>query len=80
MAGKLKEIEISILNKAIHCEGCELRIIKEIGKKRGIKSVIPNHKNQKIKLSFDEEKIKQEKIVKSLEKMGYFIEFIKDVN
>lgn len=76
---KPKKIEVRILNKAIHCVGCETRIENVLKNKKGVISVKPSHISQKIDLHFDENKIKQNKLVRIIEKLGYYIETIEEV-
>lgn len=55
----------------MHCPSCETLISDSLKELDGIKNSKVNHKKGIVKVKFDDSKIKEEDIVKVIEKEGY---------
>ena len=63
--------EIEVLDKGIHCGGCETRIQSVLTKVPGVEMVNANHKTQKVELSLDPEVVSLQDVKEKLEDLGY---------
>ncbi|MFQ5933741.1 MAG: heavy-metal-associated domain-containing protein [Dehalococcoidia bacterium] len=63
--------EIRVLDKAIHCGGCESRIQSVLAKVPGVEQVKASQKTQKVELTLDLEVISVQGIKEKLEDLGY---------
>lgn len=70
---KIKPVNVELIakNKAIHCNNCEARIQTVLKNEQGVISIKADHKTQKVKILFDEEKITIESLKRKLEKLGF---------
>lgn len=65
----MKKIDLNI--SGMHCASCALIIEKQVKKLNGISSINVNVSNEKASIVFDEEKISNNDIIKSIKKSGY---------
>jgi copper chaperone CopZ len=68
---KVEQVELTVLEKAIHCGGCESRIQGILGRLPGVAKVKADHKTQKVSLTLDVEKVPLEEVRMKLETAGY---------
>ena len=68
---QLETCEIQVLEKGIHCAGCETRIQSVLARVPGVKEVIASHKTQKVKLTLDPGKVSARDLREKLEDLGY---------
>jgi copper chaperone CopZ len=68
---KVEQLELTVLEKAIHCSGCESRIQGILGRLPGVAKVKADHKTQKVSLTLDVEKAPLEEVRRKLESAGY---------
>jgi len=67
-AANLKKIEVNV---SMHCKSCQNNIEKTLKSTEGIKKTKTNFKEQIVKIEFDSDIIKEEKIVKIINDLGY---------
>lgn len=67
-------VELSVLDKAIHCSGCESRIQGALRKLPGVQKVKASHKTQKIVLTLDQETTPLGVVLANLEFLGYAVD------
>ena len=67
-----KKLKIS----GMHCTSCSMNIDFDIEDLEGIKSAKTNYAKQESEVEFDEEKVKVEDIIKTIEKTGYQAQLI----
>ncbi|MBL7141928.1 sulfite exporter TauE/SafE family protein [Patescibacteria group bacterium] len=65
----LKKIKIQI--KGIHCKSCKTLIETEVDVLPGVKDVDVNHQTGECQIIFDNQKVSQSKIFKTIEKLNY---------
>ena len=65
----MKKIDLNI--SGMHCASCALIIEKQVKKLDGISSVNVNASTEKASVIFDEDKISNNDIIKSIKKSGY---------
>ena len=58
----------------MHCATCAQKIEKELSSTKGILGIVVNFSNEQASLTFDEQVIDEKKIIKIIEKIGYFAE------
>ncbi len=63
--------EITVRNKAIHCEGCEARIQSVLAKMPGVQEAKASHKTQKVDLTLDSARVSIQEVKDKLEDLGY---------
>ena len=68
---QIETCEIQVLDKGIHCGGCETRIQSVLTKVPGVEMVNANHKTQKVELSLDPEVVSLQDVKEKLEDLGY---------
>ena len=66
--------EIHVLDKAIHCAGCEARIQSVLARMSGIQEVKADHKTQKVSLTLDSASVSVQEVKEKLEELGYSTE------
>ena len=66
--------EVTVLDKAIHCEGCEARIQSVIARVPGVQQAKASHKTQKVHLTLDSASVSIQDIKDKLEDLGYSTE------
>ena len=66
--------EITVLDKAIHCAGCEARIQSVLTRMPGVQDVKADHKTQKISLTLGSEGVSIQDLKEKLEDLGYSTE------
>lgn len=67
-----KKLKIS----GMHCTSCSMNIDFDLEDLEGIKSAKTNYAKQESEVEFDEEKVKVEDIIKTIEKTGYQAQLI----
>jgi copper chaperone CopZ len=70
---KVEQLELTVLEKAIHCSGCESRIQGALGKLPGVAKVKASHKTQKVTLALDHQKTSLRDVLAKLEFLGYSV-------
>ncbi len=68
----LKKINIKI--NGLHCESCKTLIETEVAVLPGVKSASVDYRSGEAVIEFDDERIKEDKIFKEIEKLNYSIE------
>ena len=63
--------EIEVLDKAIHCGGCETRIQSVLTRIPGVEKVDASHKTQRVELALDPDVVSLQDIKDKLENLGY---------
>lgn len=63
--------EIQVLDKGIHCAGCEARIRSVLSKLPGVQQVKAEHKTHLVRLTLDPERGSVEEVREKLKDMGY---------
>jgi copper chaperone CopZ len=53
------------------CDGCKKSIESGLAKEAGVKSVVADSKTKMVTVTYDESKVSDASLVKSIEKMGY---------
>ena len=71
---QMEDHEIQIMDKGIHCAGCEARIQNVLSKLPGVQEVKANHKSQSVLLKFDPRNLTVQAVKEKLEELGYSIE------
>ena len=66
--------EITVLDKAIHCEGCEARIQSILVRMPGVADVQADYKTQKVSLTLNSESVSIQDVKEKLEDLGYSTE------
>ena len=66
--------KIHVLDKAIHCAGCEARIQSVLTRMPGVQEVDADHKTQKIHLTLDSASVSVQDVKGKLEDLGYSTE------
>ena len=66
--------EITVLDKAIHCAGCEARIQSVLVRMPGVQDVKADHKTQKVILTMDSGSVSIQELKGKLEDLGYSTE------
>lgn len=68
---QIESHEIQVLDKGIHCPGCEARIQSVLAKLSGVQQVKAAHKTQLVRLTLDVEKTSLAQVKAKLEDLGY---------
>lgn len=68
---KVEQLGLTVLERAIHCSGCEGRIQGILGRLPGVLKVKADYKTQKVSLTLDVEKAPLEEVRRKLEIAGY---------
>ena len=63
--------EITVLDKAIHCAGCEARIQSVLVRMPGVQVAKASHKTQKVDLTIDSSSVSIQEVKGRLEDLGY---------
>ncbi len=66
-----KVIKKKLKIEGMHCSSCAMNIDFDLEDLEGIKAAKTNYAKQESEVEFDEEKVKVEDIIKSVEKTGY---------
>ncbi|MCH7552165.1 heavy-metal-associated domain-containing protein [Patescibacteria group bacterium] len=69
----LEACEIQVLDKGIHCGGCETRIQSVLAKVKGVEGVKAHRKTQMVELSLDPDVVSIQDIKDRLEELGYSV-------
>lgn len=67
-------LELTVLDRAIHCSGCESRIQGALRKLPGVQNVKASHKTQKIVLTLNQETTPLHEVLAKLEFLGYAVD------
>lgn len=68
---RIEQLELTVLDRSIHCSGCESRIHSILGRLPGVLKVKADHKTQKVNLALDVEKTPFDEVKTKLEAAGY---------
>ena len=68
---EVEDHEIQVLDKGIHCVGCEARIQNVLSKLPGIQEVKANYKTQNVLLKLDPQKLTVQTVQEKLDELGY---------
>ena len=68
---KLEPYAIQVLDKGIHCQGCETRIQSVLARIPGVKEVKASRKTQMVELALDHEVVSVQEVKEKLEDLGY---------
>ncbi len=68
---KIEIHEITVLDKAIHCEGCEARIQSVLARVPGVQEANASYKTQRVRLTIDSTSVSIEEVKDKLEDLGY---------
>lgn len=68
---RVETFEIEVLEKGIHCAGCETRVRNVLSRTPGVKEVKASQKTQKVQLTLDPEKVSVQQIREKLQDLGY---------
>ena len=63
--------EITVVDKAIHCAGCEARIQSVLVRMPGVQEAKVSHKTQKVDLTIDSGSVSIQEVKDKLEDLGY---------
>jgi len=66
-----KIIKKKLKIEGMHCSSCAMNIDFDLEDLEGIKAAKTNYAKQESEVEFDEQKVKVEDIIKSVEKTGY---------
>lgn len=70
MAGE-ESVELSVLDRAIHCSSCENRIEAALKKVDGVREVKADHRTQKVRVTLDPERSSVSELTDRLSRLGY---------
>ena len=59
---QVETCEIEVLDKGIHCAGCEARIQNVLSRVSGVKEVKASHETQKVELTLDPDETSLESV------------------
>jgi copper chaperone CopZ len=68
---RVENVEIQVLEKGIHCAGCEARIQSVVSRLNGVETVKADHKTQMVSITLDPQRASIEQIRAKLEGLGY---------
>ena len=68
---RVENVEIQVLEKGIHCAGCEARIQSVVSRLNGVETVKADHETQRVTITLDPEKASIGQIRAKLEQLGY---------
>ena len=68
---KVEQLELTVLDRAIHCSGCESRIQSILGKLSGVVKVKAHHKTQLVNVTMDSDRVSPQQIKEKLGDLGY---------
>ncbi|MCH8987280.1 MAG: heavy-metal-associated domain-containing protein [Chloroflexi bacterium] len=71
---QIENHEIKVLDKGIHCAGCEARIQSVLLKLPGVQEVKANYKTQNVLLQLDPQKLTVQAVKEKLKDLGYSTE------
>ncbi len=63
--------EITVLDEAIHCAGCEARIRSVLTRMPGVQEAQASHKTQKVHFTLDSGSVSIQEVKDKLEDLGY---------
>ena len=69
--GQAETCEIQVLEKGIHCAGCEARIQSVLARVPGVEEVKASHQTQVVRLTLDPGKVSVQEVREKLEDLGY---------
>jgi copper chaperone CopZ len=68
---QIQSHELKVLDKAIHCAGCEARIQGLLARMPGVQEVKADHRTQKVRLTLDSGSVSIQEVKEKLEDLGY---------
>lgn len=66
-----ERLELEILDRGIHCSGCEQRIRGSLARLRGVRSVEASQRTQKVSVVVDAGALTTKDVASALERLGY---------
>lgn len=60
----------------MHCSNCEAKIKKALRFEKGVKDIVTNVPRQMVTVKYDEDKTTVAKLIKALEKIGYYVRVV----
>lgn len=64
-------LELTVLDRAIHCAGCERRIEGALGRLAGVREVKADHRAQRVTLRLDEARTSARQVLERLARLGF---------
>lgn len=73
-----KDIETVVFTTQpqMHCSNCEAKIKKALRFEKGVKDIVTNVPRQTVMVKYDEDKTTVAKLIKALEKIGYYVRVV----
>lgn len=73
-----KDIETVVFTTQpqMHCSNCEAKIKKALRFEKGVKDIVTNVPRQTVTVKYDEDKTTVAKLIKALEKIGYYVRVV----
>ena len=71
---QVEDRAIQILDKGIHCSGCEARIQSVLSRLPGVQEVKADYKTQSVLLKLDPQKLSLQAVKEKLGELGYSVE------
>ena len=73
-----KDIETVVFTTQpqMHCSNCEAKIKKALRFEKGVKDIVTNVPQQTVTVKYDEDKTTVAKLIKALEKIGYYVRVV----
>jgi copper chaperone CopZ len=68
---KVEQIELTVRDNAIHCDGCESRIEKVVRELPGVVRASADHRTQRVVVTADTERTSASAIREKLQAAGY---------
>lgn len=68
---RVQQVELTVLDNSIHCQGCEARIEAALKRLPGVMSVRADHRTQKVTVSLDVELSGVEELKERLRRAGF---------
>ena len=68
---KIEQLQLTVEDNSIHCDGCESRIEQVLGRLPGVMRVKADHRTQKVDLALDEDRTSLEEVRRRLDLAGY---------
>lgn len=67
----IQQLELTVQDNAIHCQGCESRIETVLKRLPGVMRVKADHQTQKVSVALQTDKICKDDVREKLEAAGY---------
>ena len=63
--------EASLITKGMHCDGCEARIERVLGRLDGVRRVEANHTAERVEVAYEETEIDEQTIRTRITEIGF---------